>query len=422
MERSGELGANMGHLEDVLGKLRAAAGECGTPSYVYFLSEIQAALARLKTEFGQHFKVSYAVKANPNRAILERILPDVISLDVSSAGELERALAAGCDAERITFSGPAKRVDELDLAIRRRCGEIVCESLWELEELNRLAEIHDSRPNILLRINPKTAPRSFGVRMSGRPSQFGIDEEELDEVLERLPDLNRLRFRGFHIFSATNSLSEEGLAENFSIMAKLFARFSDQHDLVPEKLIFGSGFGIPYHDGEAPLDLHSLAARVGPVIDAMKMNPRLRAAECVLEMGRYIVGPSGFFLTSVVNEKTSRGTEIRMCDGGLHHHIAACGLMGMVIRRNYPMWNVTARVSDTEAEYMLVGPLCTSIDVLAPKIVLPRVERGSVIAIGSSGAYGLTISPSEFISHPRPKEWLLEGDGAEIRTLDISES
>ena len=400
--------------------LRRVAREFSTPCYVYLLEGVHETLRLLDREFGGRFQISFAVKSNPNRSFLEQIRPWVASLDISSAGELDRALDAGYDPALLSFSGPAKRTDELEHALQAHCGEFVCESEWELGELDRLAGALGTRVAALLRINQRSAPKKFGVRMAGRPSQFGIDEEDLDEVLGRLQHLRRFDFRGFHIFSATNSLSVEGLAENFAIMIDLFDRFSKTHELAPARLIFGSGFGIPYHDAESPLDLGELARRINPQIDAMRRRPLLAEAQCVLEMGRYIVGPHGFFLTSVINQKRSRGTEIRMCDGGLHHHIAACGLMGMVIRRNYPMWNLSAAEGDPCAEYTLVGPLCTTVDTLASKIELPRLERGSVIAIGSSGAYGLTISPTDFISHPKPAEYLVLGAGPDAQILDIS--
>lgn len=400
--------------------LLRVAGDNGTPSYVYFMDGISRTLDELAHHFGERFKISYAVKSNPNLELLRRLAPSVATLDVSSIGELERALDVGCDPADLSFSGPAKRSSELADAIQTGCGEFVCESEWELEELNRLAGEQGIQAQVLLRINPKRAPKKFGVRMAGRPSQFGIDEEDLDPVLSRLGEKVHLVFRGFHIFSATNSLSEEGLAENFAIMIDLFTQFSEGHGLRPGKLIFGAGFGIPYHSGERALDLIDLSDRINPQIDALKKNPRLADADLFLEMGRFIVGPQGYFLTSVVNEKRSRGTEIRLCDAGMNNHLAAAGHMGMVIRRNYPMWNLSAAPDADLDEYTIVGPLCTTIDTLATKIELPQVRRGDVIAIGSSGAYGVTASPTAFISHPVAREFLVIGAGDDSEIIDVT--
>ena len=179
-----------------------------------------------------------------------------------------------------------------------------------------------------------------------------------------------------------------------------------------------SGFGIPYQLGQAPLDLEALAGRINPRVESLLARREFGATRCVLELGRFLVGPSGYFLTSVVNAKSSRGAEIRLCDGGLNHHVTACGLMGSVIRRNYPMWSLTS--DGPEQEYFLTGPLCTTLDTLATSIHLPRLERGSVIAVGASGAYGLTLSPATFISHPRPAEVLVHASAAGHRFVDVT--
>jgi diaminopimelate decarboxylase len=408
--------------DDVRAVLTRTAEAWGTPCYAYDLRGIEGVIADLTRAFEGRFQVSYAVKSNPNRELLRRLLPLVETLDVSSIGELERALEIGCDPALLSFSGPAKRLQELERAVDVGCGEIVCESEWELRQLQRLSSERGRRTSVLIRINPASTPKKFGVRMSGRPSQFGIDEEDLAPVLDALSDKTHLEFLGFHVYSATNSLSEEGIAANFAIMIELFERFSEAHDLQPTKLIFGSGFGIPYHDGDEALDLDDLSKRINGHIDTMRQNPRLSGARLFLEMGRYIVGPHGYFLTSVVNEKRSRGTEIRLCDGGMNNHLAACGHMGMVIRRNYPMWNISAKDDSDLEEYMLVGPLCTTIDTLATKIELARLSRGDVIAIGASGAYGASASPTEFISHPKPKELLIVGAGDSAEILDITQA
>ena len=400
--------------------LSRVAAEIGTPCYAYLMDDILARFDLLDTVFGGRFKVSYAIKSNPNRALLEGIKSRVVTLDASSAGELDRALDAGYDASDVTFSGPAKRDFELQRAVEVGCGEMVCESERELEILNRLCAESGRSMSIFLRINPDKVPKKFGVNMAGRPSQFGIDEGDMDAVLSRLPEWKNLRFAGFHVYSGTNSLSADAIAENFSIFIELFIRFSEKHRLQPDKLIFGSGFGIPYFSGDEPLDTDKLGTLVNPQIDAIRSHPLIGNAEYVLEMGRFLVGPNGYFLTSIIGEKNSRGTEIRLCDGGMNNHLAACGLLGMVIRRNYPAWKVTGN-SGPDSEYMLVGPLCTTIDTLAERITMPGLQLGDVVAIGSSGAYGLTSSPVGFISHPAPHEALVTGRGDDACIVDVTQ-
>jgi len=401
--------------------LARIARDHGTPCYVYFVDEVRERIDRLGDVFGGRFSVSYAVKANPNSGLLARLAEKVVTFDVSSIGEAERCLRIGVPAGRLTFSGPAKRERELERAVEIGVGELVCESEWELATLGRLAARASTRMGCLVRINPARTPREFGVTMSGKPSQFGIDEENVAEVLRRW-EWPHLDFTGFHIYAGTNSLSAGAVAENFDIFVQLFERFAEECPLAPRTLVFGSGFGIPYTPVDEPLALEKVAALVNPRLDRMRLaHPLLAGSACVLELGRWLVGPAGYLLTSVIGEKRSRGAEMRLCDAGFNNHLAAYGMLGTVIRRNWPIWKVSGTGAEPTAEYEIVGPLCTSIDVLATRIRLPELHRGDVIAIGSSGAYGLTASPTRFISHPVPREYLVVGCGDDAEVVDVTE-
>lgn len=395
------------HLTVTLARL---ADDFGTPLYVYDCEEMVRRFADLRALFGRHFGVSYAVKANPNIELLKRILPHVETLDVSSFGEVERALAAGCPPSRITFSGPAKRNVEVRSAIAARIGELVLESTDEAEIANFYAAEMGVHQNVLIRFNPSTNPKHFGVSFSGRASQFGIDEEAMGDAIDQISRLPHLKLVGFHIYSGTNSLRPSAIVDNFAIFIDIFRRAAASAKIAPQKLVFGSGFGLPYGSAEAPLDITAIASPAGTLIDGLKTDPMFANASCVLEMGRWLVGPVGWLLTTVVREKHSRGVEIRACDAGFNNHLAACGMMGTVIRRNWRFDNIT-NPNGSAGTYTLVGPLCTSIDVLATDIVLAKVRSGDVLAVHNSGAYGYTASPGRFISHPEPSEILLTAEG-----------
>ncbi|WP_244643969.1 type III PLP-dependent enzyme [Alsobacter metallidurans] len=386
------------------------AKEFGTPAYVYDLDVVRARLADLARVFAPHFSVSYALKANPNPTLLASLAGQVALADASSVAEVHRSTEAGFPADRVTFSGPAKRPRELRDAISACIGGLVLESVREAAEANRIAAELHVRQDVILRINPATSPRHFGVSFSGKASQFGVDEEELSTAIERIQSLNNLKLTGFHIYSGTNSLNAQAVSDNFAIFIRIFRRACQLAELRPAKLIFGSGFGIPYLASEAELDIDAIGRLVIPSIAEMRSEPVFADTMFVLEMGRWIVGPAGWLLTSVVAEKLSRAVDFRMCDAGFNNHLAACGMMGTVIRRNWRIENV----SNPDAamhRYTLVGPLCTSIDVLASDIELPEVRVDDTLAIANSGAYGLTASPTRFISHPEPAEIVLI-DGA----------
>jgi diaminopimelate decarboxylase len=398
-------------------RLLAAARRFGTPLYVYDAGMVVGRIRLLRDLFLGRFDISYAIKANPNLALMRAICPVLDSFDASSFAEVRRAVAAGMPAARLSFSGPAKRPAELAGALRLGVGEVVLESLAEAQEVSGLAVAAGRVQPCLVRLNPVRVPRRFGASMGGSASQFGIDEEDMAATLPRIAALPGLRLEGFHAYSGTNCLHAEAIAENFVIFADLFRTAADLTGIAARRLIFGSGMGIPYLPGEGPLDHAALPDLVLPVLDDLARHPGLANARPVLELGRWLVGPAGWLLTGVVAEKQSRGKAMRLCDAGFNTHLAACGMMGSVLRRNWVFQNLS-NPDGPVATYTLAGPLCTSIDRLATDIDLPEVRRGDILAIPQSGAYGLTASPVRFISHPEPREVLMTG----TEMQDVSES
>jgi diaminopimelate decarboxylase len=394
----------------------------GTPCYVYFMQDIAVRCEALRQAFAQRFKISYAVKANPNAGLLQRLRARTDALDISSAGEMQRALRAGWPPQHLSFTGPGKRPQELVAAVTQGIGHIVVESVHEARAVSQIAGACGTSQDILVRLAPRRIPRGFALNMAGKPSQFGIDEEDLDGAFAALKPLPYLRIRGLHIYSGTQCLDASALAEHFEICCDLFRQCAARHALTPHLLVFGSGFGIPYYPEQEAFDLGHLAARVNPALDALLQDDRFRHAVCMLETGRYLVGEAGIFVTQVIRIKVSRGTRIAICDGGMHHHLAACGHLGTVFHRNYRIFKVNASVNmgDT-ATYELVGPLCTTIDTLGHAVELPILDEGDLIGIHSSGAYGLTVSPIHFISHPPPKEIVVESAQGQSYGEDISQ-
>jgi diaminopimelate decarboxylase len=395
----------------------AATERYGTPLYLYDIDILTARLELLSGLFGDRFGISYAIKANPNLALLRAIKPWLSTFDASSFAEVERAITAGMAPEHITLSGPAKRPEEIARAIRLGLGELVIESLDEAYQASRLATDIGRVQDVLVRINPARVPRGFGASMAATPSQFGIDEEDIATALPVIATLPGLRLIGFHIYSGTNCREPGPIAENFAIFADIFRQAQAITGIAPERLVFGSGFGIPYLPGEAPLDHAALPALINPIIDALKAEPAFARARCNLELGRWLVGPAGWLLTGVISAKQSRGAAIRTCDAGFNNHLAAASMMGTVIPRNWVFENVSNPAGEV-GRYTLTGPLCTSIDRLALGIDLPEVRPGDVLAVPMSGAYGLTASPSRFISHPEPREVVVQGG----QMADVTES
>lgn len=389
--------------------LQAAADRFGTPCYVYDLPAIEKRATRLRKAFDGRFSLSFAMKSNPNRELIAWLLDQVDTLDVSSIGELRTAMTAGWAAHRLSFTGPGKRQEEIVEALEYGVGELVVESVREAAIANGAALGQNRLQRVLIRLSPQTIPKGFGDHMAGRPSPFGIDVEDSEGAIRTIQAMPGLQVEGLHIYAGTQCLKAEALWENYRNFISIFEEVCERHDLVPSKLIFGSGLGIPYHVADCPVDLESLGQATIAGLDRLVASTRFAKTSFILELGRYLVGEAGYFVTQVVGTKMSRGTRIAVCDGGMNAHLAASGHFGMVIHRNYPMHKVGGHGPSEPVN--LVGPLCTSIDRLANGVELPHLEPGDLIAVHSSGAYGPSASPTGFISHARPREILLDNAG-----------
>jgi diaminopimelate decarboxylase len=403
--------------------LRTVARDHGTPCYVYFMDDVRERVERVRAAFGKRFRISYAVKCNPNPGILRRLRSVVDALDVSSAGEVVRAVDAGWDPAHLSFTGPGKTHAELRAAIAGRVAEIIVESVDEAELLNGVARAAGRKQRVIIRIAPSRVPRGFGLNMSGKPTPFGIDEEEIDAAVQIIRALPHLELCGFHIYSGTQCLNTEAIAENYAIFIEIFRRVCYRHGVKPQRLIFGSGIGIPYHDNEAPVDLAAIAEKTNPALDAMKCDSTFSAADLVLEMGRYLIGEAGIYVMRVIRKKRSRGVDICICDGGMHHHLGAAGHLGTLIQRNYQMFKIGEDENDAGVQqaYNLVGPLCTTIDTLGRQMKFNRLDADDLIGIRCSGAYGVTASPIHFISHSPPREIIVDLAGGGVRIEDCSQ-
>ncbi|MDV7141313.1 type III PLP-dependent enzyme [Tropicimonas sp. TH_r6] len=384
------------------------ASDLPTPCYIYDGPALEQRLAELNRLFGDVFTLSFAIKSNPNPEIVRQIAAATGHLDASSFFEVVRALEAGCPAQRISYSGPGKRASELERFVG--CGaELVVEALDEIDMAARIAETKGVVQKVLLRINPDSIPKGFGAKMSKNPSQFGIDEGQMAAAIDHIQARPGLDLTGFHIYAGSNCLDASAIVENIANMTRIFGEAATLAGAPARKLIFGAGFGLPYHDGQEALDVVAVRDGIVASLAQIAANPLLAGAERALELGRWLVGPVGALVTTCLSCKESRGVQVAVCDAGFNAHLAACGMMGSVFQKNWPIHRLGAERGGT-ADYLLAGPLCTSIDTLARRITLPTLAPGDRIAVLMSGAYGLTASPSGFISHPQAGEYLWTGD------------
>lgn len=374
-----------------------------TPFYAYDRAVITRRVELLRKHLPSEVHLHFAMKANPMPAVVQHIAPLVDGLDVASAGELRVALAAGAKASTISFAGPGKT--DADLAEAVGAGIVVnLESEREMERIAALGRDRGLRPSVAVRVNPDFELKSSGMKMGGGPKQFGVDAERVPEMLRRIGQLG-LDFQGFHIFSGSQNLRAEAIREAQEKTIELAARLA-AHAPSPVRLLnIGGGFGIPYFPGERPLDIAAVGASLAKILE--QATRALSQARIVVELGRYIVGEAGLYVCRVIDRKVSRGHVFLITDGGLHHHLAASGNFGQVIRKNYPVVVGNRVVGSKREVASVVGPLCTPLDLLADSMDLAQADAGDLIAVFQSGAYGLTASPTAFLSHPAPAELLV---------------
>lgn len=375
-----------------------------TPFYAYDRRLMTGRVAQLRAALPADVHLHYAIKANPMPAVVQHLAGLVDGFDVASGGELKVVLDTSMPPDKISFAGPGKGERELRQAIA--AGIVInLESGRELERIAAIAAETGWRPKVAVRVNPDFELKSSGMKMGGGPKQFGIDAEIVPELLARMKTLP-VEFHGFHIFSGSQNLKAESIIEAQTKTLELARRLA-AHAPAPVRLLnLGGGFGIPYFPGEQPLDLAEVGANLAARMpDARRDFPE---AEFVIELGRFFVGEAGLYVSRVIERKESRGQVFLVMDGGLHHHLAASGNFGQVIRKNYPVLVANRVEPEGEAQpASAVGPLCTPLDVLGDRMNLGHAREGDLVVVLQSGAYGLTASPTAFLGHPAPVEVLV---------------
>jgi diaminopimelate decarboxylase len=374
-----------------------------SPFYVYDRRVIDAQVALLRSTLPHNVDLHYAIKANPMPALVGHVARLVDGLDVASGGELRVALDTGVNPRAISFAGPGKTEAELTQALA--AGVLInVESLREIRLLATLSRCFGLRARVAIRVNPDFELKSSGMKMGGGPKQFGIDAEQMPDALTKVREAG-LAFEGFHIFSGSQNLHAAAICEAQRNAFDLAVRLSAHAPSPVLTINLGGGFGIPYFPGDQPLALEPIAANLAGIV--RQSEQAFPEARLIVELGRYLVGEAGVYVCRILDRKISRGQVFLITDGGLHHHLAASGNFGQVIRKNYPVAIGNRMQSQEQEVASVVGPLCTPLDLLADRMSLAVASEGDLVVVFQSGAYGFTASPLGFLGHPHPVEVLV---------------
>jgi diaminopimelate decarboxylase len=374
-----------------------------TPLFAYDMGIVEAQVRRFRGAMPKGIDLHYAIKANPYAPLLQRMAGQVDGFDIASGGELAMALEAGMAPDRISFAGPGKRDDELEAAIFAGI-TVNLESEGEGRRALAIADRIGKPPRLAVRVNPDFDLKGSGMRMGGGAKPFGVDADRA-AALARAMIADGADWQGWHIFAGSQNLDAMAIIETQAATMALAARLSDEVGAAPPLVNLGGGFGLAYFPGDEPLDIRPVGIALDTALE--QRADILRDSRFALELGRWLVGEAGVYLTRVIDVKVSQGETFVVVDGGLHHQLAASGNFGTVVRRNYPIAVANRFGAPPTDPVTVVGCLCTPLDRLGDRVALPQVQEGDLVAIFLAGAYGASASPAAFLGHPSPRQLLL---------------
>ncbi len=382
-------------------ELVAEAG--GTPLFVYDNNIVGAQVARFQAAMPSGVALNYNVTANPYEPLLEFLGRYVDGFRVVSLGELERLRKAELAGIPIHFAGPGKRDDELEAAVAAGA-KISVESEGECARAIAAGERLGIQPKLAVRVNLPLTIENGSVTMGAKASPFGIDSDRVPDVVAAILESGAL-WSGLHMFAGAQSLDAGAIASAHRATIDLAGEIGARVGLPIPELNLGSGFDIACHAGQEPLDIDRVA---NELCETLRAAPdALATTRISLELGRWLTGEAGVYLTRILDRTTSCGRTFLTVDGGGHHLLGATGCLGERGRGNFPIAIAGRFGAPSEEEVTVTGCLCTPFDVLGEQVSLPRAEPGELIAIFCAGAYGLTASPQAWEGRPLARELLV---------------
>ncbi|MBI3763749.1 MAG: diaminopimelate decarboxylase [Chloroflexi bacterium] len=380
-------------------------GEVGTPFYVYSAARVRNNLRRLTSAFAPlRPRICYSIKANSNLAILRLLNEEGAGFDIVSGGELYRALTAGVDPAQIVFAGVGKTRAELEFGVEAGVAWFNVESAGEVERLNEVAGAQGRTANVALRLRPGVeADTHRHIATGGASSKFGMRPAEGLELIRRASDFPHLRLRAVHIHIGSQLADASATLAALDTVLDFISAVETFRQNV-STLNLGGGFPIPYREDQAIPSIENFAA---PIIS--RLQSTASHLQFIIEPGRYLVADAGALVLKVEHVKEVDGERVVVMNGGMNALLRPA--LYDAYHRVVPL--AAAPTSDISPLTSVVGPICESADVLARGRSLPPLAPGDSLALLDAGAYGFTMA-SNYNSHPRPAEVLVEGDSFQI--------
>src|SRR5438067_1485520 len=390
------------------------AAEVGTPVYVYSKATLLRHYRQVADAFAPlNPTLCYSIKSCSNLHICKLLIEQGCGMDVTSGGELFRALKAGCDPKKIIYAGVGKTDDEIAMAIDAGIAAFNIESEAEIENIDRVAGAMNKSAIGALRVNPDVDARSHAKTTTGRKGdKFGVDIERAERVFEQYRNLKNLRLGGIHLHIGSPVYRVQPYVDAVTKAIALIDRLMKNGHKI-EWLDTGGGFAVNYKHPNQALPVTEHAKALVPLL----ANKPYHIA---IEPGRYIVGNAGIVLTRVLYRKQSGEKRFVIVDAGMNDLIRptlydAYHFIWPVKpdERNVPASRDEDLVPIDGETVDVVGPICESGDYLAKARPLPPTRRGDLLAVFTAGAYGFAMS-SNYNNRPRAAEVLVDGDSYKV--------
>ncbi|GGH79188.1 diaminopimelate decarboxylase [Pullulanibacillus pueri] len=379
------------------------AEKYGTPLYVYDVETIRAKSRAFKAAFDHYpinYKVAYASKAFSSVAMVQLAAELDLALDVVSGGELYTALVAGYPSENIHFHGNNKSEQEIKMSIEHHIGAIVVDNFSELEMVKNISEMEQKQVKVLLRMTPGVEAHTHEYITTGQmDSKFGFDlmNGEVKRAIQFALEAKTIELCGLHSHIGSQIFDVNGFIHAIQRVYDHIAIWHKELNYTPDILNVGGGFGIAYTKKDEPQPVETLIRSIVETVIAEAEKHELGLPEIWIEPGRSIVGEAGTTLYTVGTQKNIPNVRKYITvDGGMSDNLRPA-----LYQAEYEAI-IANRAGELPEEHVAVaGKLCESGDILIQDIELPVAERGDLLAVFCTGAYGYSMS-NNYNRLPRP--------------------